>query len=89
MIKTIGICLLTVSLTGCACFKEPKERIVLHNVEIPIPCKITAPEKPVMPLTDTVTKADNLFVQAKKALAEIDFRISYESKLEAAIKACQ
>jgi hypothetical protein len=73
-------------LTGCFATLPPK--IVDHDVLVSIPCKVTLPAKPVMPLTDDGSVSDDIFVKSKKALAEIDIRKGYESELEAAADAC-
>ena len=73
-------------LCGCAC---PTPQIVNHDVMVTVPCKITMPVKPVMPLTDTGDAKDNIFVKSKKALAELDIRRGYEAQLESAAGSCQ
>jgi hypothetical protein len=74
-------------LCGCASTTPPK--IINHDVFITTPCKITLPAKPVMPLTDTGSVNDDIFVKTKKALAEIDIRKGYEAELEAAAGSCK
>lgn len=73
-------------LYGCT---SPLPKIVNHDVMVTIPCKITMPVKPVMPLTDTGDIKDNIFIKTKKALAELDIRRGYEAQLEAAAGSCQ
>ena len=75
-------------LAGCQSIPK-KENIVKQDVLVTVPCKIQPVEKPVMPLTENGTVKDSIFVKVKKALAEIDLRKSYETKLESAVKACQ
>jgi hypothetical protein len=72
-------------LVGCA---APKERIVTNEVIVQVPCKITPPEKPVLPLTDNGSVEDNIFDKTKKALSEIELHKGYELLLEAAISGC-
>jgi hypothetical protein len=73
-------------LVGCQ-YMPPK--IVNHNVMVPVPCKVTLPVKPEMPLTDNGDVKDDIFVKTKKALAEIDRRKGYEAQLEAVVKSCE
>jgi hypothetical protein len=72
----------------CGCAQLPP-KIVDHNVMVPVPCKVTPPVKPVMPLSDTGSTSDDIFVKVKKALAEIDVRKGYEAELEAAVGSCK
>ena len=74
-------------LCGCKCI--PNNNIVDHNVLVTVPCKITSPAKPVMPLSDGGLATDDLFTKTKKAIAEIDIRKGYEGELETAIGSCQ
>ena len=75
-------------LSGC-CTTACKPTVVDRNVMITIPCKISVPEKPAMPLTDSGKQEEDIFNKTKKALAELDIRRGYESELEAAIESCQ
>lgn len=74
---------------GCAT-TEPtiKTQVVIQKVPVPVPCKITPPEKPVM-LVDDLKKETPLFDKVQAGLAELERREAYEKKLEAAIKECQ
>jgi hypothetical protein len=74
------------SLSGCF---STTGKVVDHNVQVNVPCKVTMPSKPVMPLTDTGNIKDDIFVKSKKALAEIDLRKGYEAELEAAAGSCK
>ena len=80
------IAMAILTLTGCA---TTDTNVVDHNVLVSTPCKVTMPAKPLMPLTDTGTTTDDIFVKTKKALAEIDVRKGYESELEAAAGSCK
>jgi hypothetical protein len=62
--------------------------IVNRDVLVTVPCKINPPVKPVMPLTDTGDTKDNIFINIKKAIAEIEIRKGYELQLETAVKSC-
>lgn len=73
-------------LVGCG---TTKPQIVDHNVLVTVPCKVTLPAKPVMPLTDTGDVKDDVFVKTKKALAEIEIRKGYEAQLEAVAQSCE
>lgn len=59
----------------------------IKEVPIKVPCNITPPDKPAMPL-DSALETDDIFEFVKKATAEIELRTGYEFKLEAAIKEC-
>lgn len=74
-------------LVGCCSAVPPK--IINHDVIVTVPCKITMPTKPSMPLTDSGNVSDDIFVKSQKALAEIDLRKGYESQLEAGVKSCE
>jgi len=82
----IFLLVLILALTGCNITQPPN--IVEHKVLVTIPCKVTLPSKPVMPLTETGSSDEDLFVKSKKALAEIELRKGYETELEAAANAC-
>jgi len=75
--------------TGCSTTQSSPGSVVKQEVLVSVPCKVNTSEKPAMPLTGTGKVEEDLFSKVKKALAEIDLRISYETKLEAAIKGCQ
>ena len=79
----------TVFLSGCNWLCPRDQNIVDHNVVVTVPCKINAPQKPVMPLTESGKVEDDIFMKSKKALAEIELRKGYESQLESAIGSCQ
>lgn len=82
--KLVIAILSTLLIAGCAC----QEKIVEVKVPVPVPCKVTSPERPVMPLEQAKKDESDIFVIVKKALAEIEFRQGYETKLEAAIQEC-
>lgn len=91
MIRAAQMCILGVlffvvfMMTGCA-----TERLVVKEVKVPvpIPCKIISPDKPVYPLQEAKKEEADIFVITQKALAEIELRQGYETKLEAAIVEC-
>lgn len=76
-------------LVGCASSQAPiiKTEDKIVNVAVQVPCKVTLPERPAMPL-DSAKPEEDVFTKIKKALAEIELRQSYEEKLEAAAKSC-
>lgn len=86
-VKTSIIMIILASALA-ACGTVPA-KVVDHNVLVTVPCKVTMPGKPVMPLTDTGDVNDDIFVKTKKALAEIDLRKGYEAQLEAVAKSCE
>ena len=77
---------LALLLPGCSLLPT---RTVNHDVMVTVPCKITLPQKPVMPLTDSAKVEDDIFVKVKKALSEIELRKGYELQLETAAGSCQ
>lgn len=88
-ILTILILSNVIWLAGCpATAPTLKPEIVIQKVPVPVPCKITPPEKPVMPVDDLKKEAP-LFDKVQAGLAELERREAYEKKLEAAIKECQ
>ena len=57
------------------------------KVPVPVECKETEPDRPIMPTDRLLSGASNdAFVQA--ATAEIERRESYEIKLVTALRAC-
>jgi len=85
--KYLFVLFFVIALAGCGSVQPPL--IVNHEVLVTVPCKIAAPEKPVMPFTDTAKRTDSIFVKTKKVLAEIEIRKGYENLLEAGIRSCQ
>lgn len=85
--KLIVALLLSFGLSGCFGTMEP---FTVQKVEVPVkvPCKITMPDKQAMPFTEAKKDESDIFVIVQKALAEIEFRQGYETKLEAAIQEC-
>lgn len=71
-------------LTACS----PQLIVKEVKVPVPVPCKIVSPEKPVYPLQEAKKNESNIFNITQKALAEIELRQGYETKLEAAITEC-
>ena len=84
--RKLILLLLLSSLAGCADKGLIKPDNIVY-VPQPVPCKITKPEKPTLPL-DQAKKEDSALDKVKAALAEIERRIGYETKLEAAIEEC-
>jgi len=82
--KTMLALLAVVMLTACTPSLVVKE----VKVPVPVPCRIVSPEKPVYPLQEAKKDEANIFNITQKALAEIELRQGYETKLEAAITEC-
>lgn len=82
---------LTLSLLviSCAADKPPiiKTEDKIVKVPVSVPCKVELPSEPVYPL-DTAKESEDLFSKVKKALAELEIRRAYETKLKAAAKSC-
>ena len=71
-----------VLLVGCAAEPEAVTR------PVQVRCPIERVDPPVWAL-DLVDPAADIYTKGKAALAEIDQRIRYEQRLEAAIRACR
>lgn len=75
-----------VTLVGCC--TPTIERVPYEvKVQIKTPCKITVPEKPIMPF-ESSPLGEDIFIKTKKLAAEIKTRQAYEIKLEEAITEC-
>lgn len=87
--KTILIISVLTILLLSGCDTIPRQpTIITVEVPVPVPCNIKAPEVPSWPLQTAPKDEKNIYVNVKKALAEIELRKGYEGKLEAAIKKC-
>lgn len=86
MKKLVALGLVTLFVTGCAC--TPKEVYVTVKVPVPVPCKPTKVEEPAFPLQEATT-LEEFGIKLKKALAEIEIRKGYETKLKAAVESCE
>jgi hypothetical protein len=80
------LALLVGPLTACAA--EPVYEPVEVSVPVAVPCQVPDVQKPVWKLQNTPADAP-LFDKVKAALIELDQRKSYETKLEAALRACR
>jgi hypothetical protein len=80
------VLLLVLPLSGCAGLftKDPGQTVRTIQIPIPVPIVITPPEKPVMPFQQANVE-DDIYAKFQKALAEIELRKGYETKLEATI----
>jgi hypothetical protein len=79
--------IICIAMLAGGCASNPFVKVVTVDVPVPIPCNIVAPRKPVMPFSDSPFSED-IFVNAKTMVAEIEIRMGYEVQLEAAITAC-
>lgn len=70
------------ALVGCA---SPAR--VQTLVPVPVECRETVPERPVMP-TDALSPGVSPWALLRAALAEIDRREGYEAQLRTALMAC-
>ena len=77
---------LALLVVGCSCKPVYIDREV--KVAVPVPCRVAPIDKPVMPLQEAKT-SEEFGVKLKKALAEIELRKGYETKLEAGVRSCQ
>ena len=83
--KSLFLIFLCFSIVGCC--NEPK--IIDHKIMVQVPCRVTMPEKPIMPLTETGKIEEDIFLKTKKALAELDIRKGYAAQLEAVARSCE
>lgn len=74
--------LAVLALVGCA---SPAR--VQTLVPVPVECRETVPQRPVMP-TDALAPGVSPWTLLRAALAEIDRREGYEVQLRAALVAC-
>lgn len=78
--------MLALALTGCA---SAPPRVELQQVKVPVPveCREPEPDRPVMP-TESLAPGADPFTLMRAALAEIDRREGYETRLRAALEIC-
>lgn len=79
------LCLL--AMAGCS---TAPARVEVQQVKVPVPvaCAEPVPDRPVMP-TEAMEPGVALFVLFRAALAEIDRREAYETKLRVALENCR
>lgn len=82
--KHAGCCAqcITILLSGCAA--EPEAPVNAPQVQ----CQVQQIDRPTWAL-DSIDPEADIYTKGKAALAEIEQRIRYEEKLEAAIRACR
>lgn len=79
------LCLLALAGCSTAPARVEAQRV---NVPIPVACTEPVPDRPVMP-TETMEPGVAPFVLFRAALAEIDRREAYETKLRVALENCR
>lgn len=77
--------LLLLALTGCT--SAPRVELQRVNVPVPVECREPVPERPTMP-TEALVPGVDPFTLMRAALAEIDRREGYETRLRAALEVC-
>lgn len=77
--------LIAASMVLAGCTTMPA--VTTTNVPVPVECRETVPDRPVMPTEEFKTKP-SLDEFTKKAQAELKRREGYEGKLRAALVAC-
>ncbi len=86
----VGVFLvLVLSLQGCATPVAIDTKVV--RVPTVVPCEVVWPEKPrayVDEVEETGETMKDALALVRAAIAEIEERIAYEIKLEAALRAC-
>lgn len=85
MMRT-AILLPVVLLAGCAS-APPRVELQRVNVPVPVECREPVPDRPVMP-TEALAPGVEPFTLMRAALAEIDRREGYETRLRAALAIC-
>lgn len=89
LLVILPVAALVNALSGCSSLAEPaRTQIVRVEIEVPVPCRVAAIQKPEFWL-DRVDPAADIHTKGKRALAEIEQRRAYEVQLEAAVAACQ
>lgn len=73
---------ITILLAGCAAERETAARTPQ------VRCQVQQVDRPAWAL-DSVDPEADIYTKGKAALAEIEQRIRYEERLEAAIRACR
>lgn len=79
--------LLGIALAISACSGLPA-RTVEVKVPVPVPCKVTMPESPALPV-DVLQGTEDAFVIGKALWSTIDLQAAHIVQLEAAVKSCQ
>lgn len=82
MKRPLAALVLVVALAACQTLPQRVE------VPISVPCRVKLPERPLW-ATEALPAGASFWDMAKAALAELKQRQGYETKLEAAAKACQ
>lgn len=80
-----ALCALAIALSGCGSAPPTVQTV---KVAVPVECRVDRPGRPAMP-TDSLRPGADLDTAMKSALAEIDVRQAYETKLEAALDVCR
>lgn len=83
-----ALCVMLLSLSGCASSSVPVARPMLVEVPVAVPCSAPVVDHPIWPLGDLPSQS-TIYDQARLALAEIELREAYETKLRAAIESCR
>ena len=69
-----------------ACGSNPPKTVPVY-VSVPVECRETVPDRPVMP-TEEFTEKPALDAYVRAARAEIERREGYEGQLRTALEAC-
>ena len=77
-----------VALAGCASSPTLPGPPTEVRVEVPVPCRITAPRRPAFAV-DSLPLGSGLWDQMAALRAERKQRQGYEGELESAIRSCQ
>ncbi len=88
MIKTIIFIPLIVALSGCGMFGASKPDVVEVETVLPVYCNPQEVLPPIMPL-QTARSDMPLSDKIRRALAEIELRKAYETRLKNSIDACR
>lgn len=88
VVSSVGIAIVLLGIVMFLTACTPQLVVQEVKVPVPIPCKIVSPDKPIYPLQEAKKDEKDIFVITQKALAEIELRQGYETKLEVAITEC-
>lgn len=91
LLLILSLAFLLFLVAGCAGVQPPREiktETMEVKVPVPVPCRITAPDKPDLPVQG-LKKDSDLLEKTKAVLAERELVSGYVLELEAAIKSCQ
>jgi hypothetical protein len=88
ILRKAGLLACFFALSACAGDPVTVYKPVSVDVPISTPCKVPVIERPASPVDNLLANAP-MFDRVRALLADRELRISYETQLEAAAKACE